>query len=82
MNRIEVLRKLAQNPHYRMTDKQKAELEVTTQEVRSDDINVRVPKVRRKKRVKRQTNRHTLPEENLGVEIQAVTDLQQLDSES
>lgn len=39
------LEKLRKNPHYRFTDQ-----EIHTQEIRSDDILVTAPKVRRKTR--------------------------------
>ena len=66
-----VLKRLLKNPHYKLSNK---ELEVHTQEVRNEDINV-IPKVRRKKRAKRKSVRHTMSQENVGQEVQEEADL-------
>lgn len=58
MTRKEILEKLSRNPHYRLSAQQEAEL--YTQDIKSTDNNVTVPKTRKSKRV---TTQEVKPEQ-------------------
>jgi len=69
--------KIFNNPFYKPNNKQ---TEITTQDVRNDDVLVNAPKVRRKRKAKvnderEATSRYSLSQENVGDEVQEATDL-------
>lgn len=59
------LKKLLNNPHYKLKEEQP--VEVYTQDVRSDDSNVIVPKVRKKRAGK--SNRDTVSNKDIRSEV-------------
>lgn len=77
-----VLRQLLKNPHYKMSRDQQAlvqtpdDVRLTTQEIRTDDDNVKAPKTRRKKRnARRKSMSDTVSETDVRQEVQEISDL-------
>ena len=56
MDKDKIYNRLASNPFYKLSNKQILDLQVTTQELRSDDRTVVAPKVKRKKRKSKKTS--------------------------
>lgn len=69
----DTLRRLLNNPHYKPNKKQEDVLGVFTQDVRTSDENVTVPKVR-KKRAKR-SSRRKVSNQDIRAEVPKVSDV-------
>jgi len=69
------LKRLLNNPHYKLNETEQQMVEVHTQELRSQDTPVTKPKARRKKRVKRTTSVNQVSQSQLRPEVQTQPDV-------